>query len=95
LREFNDQAAEKALARWMAIVGVTLRTPAGVITVKGLARETIDFLSNTFVGNLAAAAEQSGKPLSAEQIEQLTTYAKRQVAGSFASGNIASFKLRA
>jgi hypothetical protein len=92
LREFDDQAAEKALARWMAIVGVTLRTPAGVIKVKGLARETIDFLSNTFVGNLAAAAEQSGKPLSAEQIKQLTTYAKRQVAGSFASGNIASFQ---
>jgi len=92
LREFNEHAGEQALARWMAIVGVTLRTPAGVIKVKGLARETIDFLSTTFVGNLAAAAEQSGKPLSQDRIAQLTTYAKRQVAGSFASGNIASFQ---
>ncbi len=92
LREFNENAAETTLARWMAIVGVTLRTPAGVIKVKGLARETIDFLSTTFVTNLATAAEQSGKPLSAAQKTQLTTYAKRQVAGSFASGNIASFQ---
>ncbi len=92
LREFNENAAETTLARWMAIVGVTLRTPAGVIKVKGLARETIDFLSTTFVTNLATAAEKSGKPLSAAQKTQLTTYAKRQVAGSFASGNIASFQ---
>jgi hypothetical protein len=92
LREFNDHAAETTLARWMAIVGVTLRTPAGVIKVKGPVRETIEFLSNTFVSNLAAVAEQSGKPLSAAQIEQLTTYAKRQVVGSFAGGNIASFQ---
>jgi hypothetical protein len=95
LREFNGNAAEQALARWMAIVGVTLRTPAGVIKISGGVRETIDFLSKTFVANLGEAAKRSGRPLSADQVTQLTTYARRQVAGSFASGNIASFETAA
>ncbi|CAE6790398.1 T6SS effector BTH_I2691 family protein [Paraburkholderia aspalathi] len=92
LREFNDNAAEKTLARWMAIVGVTLMTPVGVIEVSGSARDTIEFLSTTFVKNLTTAAEQSGKPFSEEQVRQLTKYTKRQVAGSFASGNIGAFE---
>ncbi len=93
LREFNENAAEKTLARWMAIVGVALRTPAGVIEVAGKARDTIEYLSRTFMGNLVEAGEKSGKPLSTEQIRQLTAYAERQVAGSFSTGNIGEFRV--
>ncbi|CAB3677252.1 hypothetical protein LMG24238_02428 [Paraburkholderia sediminicola] len=93
LREFNDNAAEKTLARWMAVVGVTLRTPAGVIEVSGKAGETIEFLSKAFMDHMTAQGKQSGKPLSENTIRQLTSYTKKQVRGSFASGNIGSFEL--
>jgi hypothetical protein len=92
LLEFNDAAAEKTLARWMAIVGVVIGKPAGVVTVSGKARETIESLSKILIDHLAKAAEQSGKPMSADQIGQLTRYAKRQVKGGLASGNIGSFE---
>ncbi len=91
LREHNKKAAEKNLMRWMVVVGITIRRPAGVLQVSGSARETVEFLSTTFVDNLARAAEKSGKPMSGEQIRQLTQYAKRQVRGSFATGNIGAF----
>jgi len=93
LREYNNNAAERALARWMAIIGVTMRTPVGVIDVSGKAGDTIKFLAQTFVGNLVEAGKRSDKPLSNDQIRQLTAYAERQVAGSFASGNIGAFNM--
>ncbi|WP_454756849.1 T6SS effector BTH_I2691 family protein [Cupriavidus campinensis] len=95
LREYNNNAAERTLARWMAIIGVTMRTPVGVIDVSGKAGDTIKFLAQTFVGNLVEAGKRSDKPLSNDQIRQLTAYAERQVAGSFVSGNIGAFNTAA
>ncbi|MDN7932758.1 T6SS effector BTH_I2691 family protein [Burkholderia metallica] len=95
LREFNENAAEKTLARWMAVVGVALKMPAGTVEINGTARDTIKTLSKLFIDNLVDTGEQAGKPLSAQQVRQLTTLAERQVVGSFASGNLASFEARA
>ncbi|GAB3630532.1 hypothetical protein PTE30175_03180 [Pandoraea terrae] len=92
LREFNNNAAEKAVARWMAIMGVTLRTPVGVVVVTGKVADTTKFLAKTLVQNLAAAGERNGKPWSDSQIRQQTRYAERQVVGSYASGNIGAFE---
>lgn len=91
LREFNGNAAEQTLMRWMAIVGVVIRTPVSVHNVTSTVRDTTEFLVKTFVENLAKAAEKNGKPMSGEQIRQLTQYAKKQVKGSFRTGNIGQF----
>ena len=85
---------EKTLSRWMAVVGVALKMPAGTVEISGSARETIKTLSQMFVDNVADAGKAEGKPLSAQQVRQLTTHAERQVVGSFASGNLASFEKR-
>jgi hypothetical protein len=92
-RDYNGQAAEKALARWMVMVGVALKAPVGVIEVTGKVRDTIRFLSTIFVNHVAEAAKSRGKPLSEAQLRQLITYAERQVKGSFASGSVASFNV--
>ena len=94
LREYNGNAVEKTLSRWMAVVGVALKMPAGTVEISGGARETIKTLSQMFVDNVADAGKAEGKPLSAQQVRQLTTHAERQVVGSFASGNLASFEKR-
>ncbi|MBN3837759.1 hypothetical protein, partial [Burkholderia sp. Ac-20344] len=95
LREFNENAMEKTLARWMAVVGVALKMPVGTVEINGKARDTIKTLSKLFIDNLVDAGEQTGKPLSAQQVRQLTTLAERQVVGSFASGNLKSFEEKA
>ncbi|RQQ32541.1 hypothetical protein [Burkholderia stagnalis] len=94
LREYNGNAVEKTLSRWMAVVGVALKMPAGTVEISGSARETIKTLSQMFVDNVADAGKAEGKPLWAQQVRQLTTHAERQVVGSFASGNLASFEKR-
>ncbi|MGZ2746678.1 hypothetical protein [Burkholderia stagnalis] len=95
LREYNGNAMERTLSRWMAVVGVALKMPAGTVEITGSARKTIKALSQMFVENIADAGKAEGKPLSAQQVRQLTTYAERQVVGSFASGNLASFEEKA
>ncbi|MEM5325045.1 T6SS effector BTH_I2691 family protein [Paraburkholderia sp. JHI2823] len=92
LREFNGNAAEKKLMQWMVIVGVSLRSPVGVIEVNGNVGQTTRSLAKIFVANLVEAGRQSGKPLSNDLIRQLTTYAERQVRASFPAGNIGSFE---
>jgi uncharacterized MAPEG superfamily protein len=92
LLEYNNGAAETAIARWMAIVGVCLRTPVGVIDVSGRVVEGIAATAGILVDNLQAAATQSGKPLTKSQVRQLTSYAQRQVKGAFASGGIGAFE---
>lgn len=94
LREFNGNAAEKALARWMIIVGVALRSPVGVIEVTGSVRETTTSLAKIFMDNVAESARRVGKPMSSTTIRELTTYMERQVRASFPSGNVGSFETR-
>ncbi|WP_196494170.1 hypothetical protein, partial [Burkholderia stagnalis] len=92
LREFNDNAAETTLMRWMVMLGVVLRRPPTVLNVTGLARDTVKFVSDIIIDNVAKAAEKDGKPFSAEQTRQLRRHAKTQVRASFATGNIGSFE---
>ncbi|KWK41707.1 hypothetical protein WT81_17325 [Burkholderia stagnalis] len=49
LREFNDNAAETTLMRWMVMLGVVLRRPPTVLNVTGLARETVKFVSDIII----------------------------------------------
>ncbi|KVO63054.1 hypothetical protein [Burkholderia stagnalis] len=92
LREFNDNAAETTLMRWMVMLGVVLRRPPTVLNVTGLARDTVKFVSDIIIDNVAKAAEKDGKPFSAEQTRQLRRHAKTQVRASFATANIGSFE---
>jgi len=95
LREYNHNAAETAIARWMTIVGVCLRTPVGVVDVSGRVVESIEPTSKILMDNMQAAATKSGKSLTKSQVRQLTSYAQRQVKGAFASGSLGTFEARA
>lgn len=94
LREAGRNVAEKTLMRWVVMLGVTLGKPAGVLQVRGSARETREFLARTFVDNLVIASAKQGKALSGAQSRQLEQYARRQAWASFATGNIGSFEAR-
>jgi hypothetical protein len=94
LHEYNKNAAATAIARWMTIVGVCLRTPVGVVDVSGRVVESIEITSRILMDNMQVAATQSGKSLTKSQVRQLTSYAQRQVKSAFASGSLGTFEAR-